>query len=100
MKIESSNNTLARLQTGTVRATSGIDTQESVGAVQNVSAAAESSSTVSLSTLQATSGADIDTAAVESIKAALRDGTYQIDSGKIADGMISTARDLQQTRIR
>jgi len=100
MKIESSNNsTLVNLQPGAAR-TGAADAQDAVGAVQNTGAANASSSTVSLSTLDAANGPDIDTALVESIKAALRDGTYTIDSGKIADGMISTARDLQQTRTR
>jgi len=37
---------------------------------------------------------DIDTAHVESIKQAIKNGTLQIDSGKIADGVLQTARDL------
>jgi negative regulator of flagellin synthesis FlgM len=37
---------------------------------------------------------------VESIKQALRDGTYKIDSGKIADGMLDTARELLQKVTR
>lgn len=53
-----------------------------------------------MSALRASSISDIDTAKVESIKAALRDGSYTIDSGRIADGMLSTARDLLQTRKR
>ena len=48
--------------------------------------------------LRASNASDIDTAKVESIKAAIRDGSLKIDSGKIADGMLSTARDLLQTR--
>ena len=60
-----------------------------------------SNSTVSLSALSTdlrTSGsADIDTAKVASIKAALNDGSYKVDSGKIADGMLSSTRELMQT---
>ncbi|KND60880.1 Negative regulator of flagellin synthesis [Candidatus Burkholderia verschuerenii] len=104
MKIDSSNNsTLAALQNGAQRATNNSDAKSAVGAVQQVSAAGAQNSTVNLSSMFALStsgGSDIDSAKVESIKAALRDGSYKIDSGKIADGMLSTARDLLQTRTR
>lgn len=100
MKIESSNYTVATVQNDTQRATNSGDAK---GAVQPVSAAGAQNSTVSLSSMSAlgkSSGSDIDTAKVESIKAALRDGSYKIDSGNIADGMLSTARDLLQARSR
>jgi negative regulator of flagellin synthesis FlgM len=100
MKIESSiSSTPAVLQPAASRAAGNGAEQGAVGAVQETAAANASSSTVSLSTQLTANGPDIDTATVESIKAALRDGTYQIDSGKIADGMINTARDLLQPRI-
>ncbi|WP_118181905.1 flagellar biosynthesis anti-sigma factor FlgM [Paraburkholderia phosphatilytica] len=44
----------------------------------------------------ASNSGDIDTAKVESVKAALRNGTYQVDSGKIADGMLQSARDTMK----
>jgi negative regulator of flagellin synthesis FlgM len=103
MKIEPSNSTLATLVNGAQRATSSGDAKEAVGGVQPVSAAGAQSSTVNLSSVSALhtpSGSDIDTAQVESIKAALRDGTYQIDSSKIADAMLSSARELLQTKSR
>jgi negative regulator of flagellin synthesis FlgM len=99
MKIESSTNgTLSILQTGATRATGNADAQTAVDAVQKTASNSESSATVSLSTMRPSSDADIDMDKVESIKAALRDGTYTIDSGKIADGMLGTASDLLQTR--
>jgi negative regulator of flagellin synthesis FlgM len=62
-----------------------------------------SGTTVSLSGLSshvrsaaAGGSGDIDTAKVESVKAALRNGTYTIDSGKIADGMLSSAKDVMK----
>ncbi|MBN3756563.1 flagellar biosynthesis anti-sigma factor FlgM [Paraburkholderia sp. Tr-20389] len=100
MKIESSNNSLTILQPGAVRATNDTEAQSAVGAVQKAGATNPGSSTVSLTALPTATDSDIDTAKVESIKAALRDGSYTIDSGKIADGMISTARDLLQTVTR
>jgi negative regulator of flagellin synthesis FlgM len=48
--------------------------------------------------LAASDSSDIDTAHVESIKQAIKNGTLQIDSGKIADGVLQTARDLLQNK--
>jgi len=44
--------------------------------------------------LRESSATDIDIDKVASIKAALRDGSYSIDSSNIADGMLGVARDL------
>jgi negative regulator of flagellin synthesis FlgM len=96
MKIDSSNaNSLAVLQTTAPRAAGKVEAQSTV---QQTSAASSTVSLSSMSALHTASTSDIDTAKVEAIKAALRDGSYKIDSGKIADGMIGTARDLLQTR--
>jgi negative regulator of flagellin synthesis FlgM len=96
MKIDSSNaNSLAVLQTAAPRAAGKIEAQT---AVQQTSAVSSTVSLSSMSALHTAKTSDIDTAKVEAIKAALRDGSYKIDSGKIADGMIGTARDLLQTR--
>ncbi|HZZ02856.1 flagellar biosynthesis anti-sigma factor FlgM [Paraburkholderia sp.] len=51
-----------------------------------------------LRSLAASGSADIDTAHVESIKAAIKDGSLQMDSSKIADGVLNTARELLQSR--
>jgi negative regulator of flagellin synthesis FlgM len=48
--------------------------------------------------LAASGSADIDTAHVESIKQAIKDGSLTIDSGKIADGVLNTARELLQSK--
>ncbi|MBB5445041.1 MULTISPECIES: flagellar biosynthesis anti-sigma factor FlgM [unclassified Paraburkholderia] len=103
MKIESSNFPLAASQNGPQHATINGDPKDTVESAHQVSAAAAQNSTVNLSSVFAmhtSSDSDIDTAKVESIKAALRDGSYKVDSGKIADGMLSTARDLLQTTTR
>ncbi|PQV46715.1 flagellar biosynthesis anti-sigma factor FlgM [Paraburkholderia sp. BL21I4N1] len=100
MKIESGNYPLAAPQSGARNTTSNNDAEGAVESVQQAGAGDALHSTVSLSSMAAvhTPGdSDIDTAKVESIKAALRDGSYKIDSGKIADGMLSHARDLLQT---
>jgi len=57
----------------------------------NVSLSALSST---LRSLAASGSADIDVAHVQSIKDAISNGTLQIDAGKIADGVIQTAREL------
>lgn len=49
-----------------------------------------------LRSLAASGSADIDTAHVESIKAAIKNGSLTIDAGKIADGVLDTARSLLQ----
>jgi negative regulator of flagellin synthesis FlgM len=51
-----------------------------------------------LRSLAASGSADIDTAHVESIKAAIKNGSLTIDSSKIADGVLNTARDLLQSK--
>lgn len=47
-----------------------------------------------LRSLAASGEADIDVAHVESIKKAIADGTLTMDTGKIADGILATAREL------
>jgi negative regulator of flagellin synthesis FlgM len=103
MKIDSSSNsTLAGLQNGLQRASNNGAKSNAVDGVQQSGDA--KNSTVSLSTLssdmRSTNSSDIDTAKVESIKSALRDGSYTPDSSKIAAGMLSTARDMMQSRTR
>ncbi|MEW9581124.1 flagellar biosynthesis anti-sigma factor FlgM [Paraburkholderia sp. DGU8] len=94
---------LSRSQQG--EAQPAASTGPGASAAAPASAGASGDASVSLSGLSqhlhslATSGsADIDTASVESIKQAIKDGTLQIDSGKIADGVLQTARDLLQTQ--
>lgn len=102
VKIDSNSNTsLAALQEGTQRASQS-DAKGAVSTTQQSGTASTPQSTVSLSPLsadlRASNASDVDTAKVASIKAALRDGSYSVDSGKIADGMLGTARDLLQTK--
>ncbi|SAL18032.1 anti-sigma-28 factor FlgM [Caballeronia turbans] len=102
VKIESnSNTTLAGLQDNLQRASQN-DAKGAAGTVQQSGTGTATNSTVSLSPLstdlRASNGSDIDTAKVESIKAAIRDGSLKMDTSKIADGILSTARDLLQTR--
>lgn len=63
----------------------------SAGSDANVNLSALSSQ---LRSLAASGEADIDVAHVESIKQAIADGTLTMDASKIADGILSTARDL------
>ncbi|TDG07923.1 flagellar biosynthesis anti-sigma factor FlgM [Paraburkholderia guartelaensis] len=112
MKVDSSTRNDARtLQDGLARSqadstgvsAAGTDTAATSGAASSTTAAAQGGANVSLSSLSSTmrslaasGSADIDTAHVQSIKDAIRNGTLQIDSGKIADGVIQTARDLMK----
>jgi len=106
VKIDSSNTSqIAALQEAAQQRAAQADAQPTSttgGTTSSTGGAGSSNSTVSLSALSTdlrTSGssADIDTAKVASIKAALNDGSYKVDSGKIADGMLSSARELIQT---
>ncbi|MDR5772880.1 MULTISPECIES: flagellar biosynthesis anti-sigma factor FlgM [unclassified Caballeronia] len=101
MKIESNSNiALAGIQDATQRASQ--NDAKSASSVAQAGTTAAQNSKVSLSSLssglRASNSADVDTAKVDSIKAALRDGSYKIDAGKIADGMLGSARDMLQTR--
>ena len=102
VKIDSSNTSqIAALQEAAQQRATQADAQATSTTGGTTSSTGGSNSTVSLSALSTdlrTSGSsDIDTAKVASIKAALNDGSYKVDSGKIADGMLSSARELMQT---
>ncbi|WP_042269008.1 flagellar biosynthesis anti-sigma factor FlgM [Paraburkholderia heleia] len=77
-------------------ANSGANAAGATGAAQGGANVSLSSLSSTLRSLAASGSADIDTAHVQSIKDAIRNGTLQIDSGKIADGVIQTARDLMK----
>lgn len=110
MKIDSSSRNGARsLQDGVTRTQQGesavsADVTTTAGASSGAGTASSSQggdASVSLSSLSsslrslaASGSADIDTTHVESIKDAIRSGTLQIDTGKIADGVLETARSL------
>jgi negative regulator of flagellin synthesis FlgM len=103
MKIESSSYPLGAPQNRAQGVTNTVDAEGVVEPVQRVSAGNAQNSAVNLSSISALRPAgdsDIDTAKVESIKAALRDGSYKIDSSKIADGMLGNARELLQPKTR
>jgi negative regulator of flagellin synthesis FlgM len=95
--LQSLKDGLQRTQQGEAAATGG------AGASTSTAAGSSGDANVNLSGLSsqlhslASAGAsDIDTAHVESIKQAIKDGTLTIDSGKIADGVLATARELLQ----
>lgn len=107
MKIDSTTQSgLQTLKDGLQRTQQGdAATAGAAGAAAQTPTSASGDANVSLSGLSsqlhglASSGsADIDTAHVESIKQAIKDGTLKIDTGKIADGVLATARDLLQKK--
>lgn len=59
-----------------------------------------SSVSTNLQSLASSGSVDIDTAKVASIRDAIRNGLLSIDTGKIADGILQTARELVQTLVK
>jgi negative regulator of flagellin synthesis FlgM len=86
-------------------ATTANSNAQSAGTASQTPTSGSGDASVSLSglsqhlrSLAASGSADIDTAHVESIKAAIKDGSLTIDSSKIADGVLNTARELLQSK--
>lgn len=113
MKIDPSTRNDTRALQDSVARTQQNDSASALGAGGTASAASSgavasgtgagtsSNANVSLSSLSsllrslaASGAADIDMGHVQSIKDAIKNGTLQIDAGKIADGVIETARGL------
>ncbi|MDR5856035.1 flagellar biosynthesis anti-sigma factor FlgM [Caballeronia sp. LZ062] len=93
MKIQTSNSADTSREISVRRAVRSADiasTDKQEQTVTGASSAVHVSSTAAL----ASGPSDIDTTKVESIKAALKSGTYTIDSAAVADGMLNTAREL------
>jgi negative regulator of flagellin synthesis FlgM len=92
-------------QSDAAGATSATSSAQSTGTSSPATSSSSGDASVSLSglsqhlrSLAASGSADIDTAHVESIKTAIQNGSLQIDSSKIADGVLNTARDLLQSK--
>jgi negative regulator of flagellin synthesis FlgM len=111
VKIDSTTNSKLNSLTGGASRAQQDDSAPAAAPAQGASTSAQAGATsggdasVSLSglssdlrNLAASGSADIDTAHVESIKAAIMNGTLTIDPGKIADGVLETTRSLLQTR--
>jgi negative regulator of flagellin synthesis FlgM len=111
VKIDSTTNTKPDSRTGSATRAQPESSAPAATSAQSASSSAQTASSsggdasVSLSglssdlrNLAASGSADIDTAHVESIKAAIKNGTLTIDPGKIADGVLETTRSLLQTR--
>ncbi|MEZ0605088.1 flagellar biosynthesis anti-sigma factor FlgM [Paraburkholderia sp. IW21] len=110
MKVDSTTNSnlstlkdaLSRSQQGD--ATTANSNAQSAGTTSQTTTSGSGDASVNLSglpqqlrSLAASGSADIDTGHVESIKAAIKDGSLKIDSSKIADGVLKTARELLQS---
>ncbi|OHV12027.1 flagellar biosynthesis anti-sigma factor FlgM [Kushneria phosphatilytica] len=86
MKIDSSTN-ITHIQTGTTRDTQRGSGDKSATQVSEVSSSWKPSSASDASR-------DIDTAKVDEIRQAIRDGSFEIRSDRIADGLIQSAQEL------
>ncbi len=105
MKIDSTSASTVR--PASTDAASSRSQATSAGTASSASAASTSSGSdanvnlsslsTNLQSLAASGSSDIDTAKVESIRDAIRNGSLSIDTGKIADGILQTASELLQT---
>lgn len=103
VKIDSSNTSqIAALQEAAQQRAAQADSQTPSTTGTPAATTGGSNSTVSLSALstdlRTSSSADIDTAKVAAIKASIADGSYKVDSGKVADGILSSASELLKTQ--
>ena len=96
MKIDDSLKKTAGVATGnvdtkTVKNGSAAKAEQST--VEKVTLSSQSSELQSLQT-KAADGDAFDAKKVEAIKSAILGGNFKIDSGKVADGLINTVKDL------
>ncbi|KFF49120.1 hypothetical protein GY26_09440 [Gammaproteobacteria bacterium MFB021] len=91
MKIDQTNS-LTRLTQS-----DALDPKRNAKSAESAAAPAGSKTTLSQIDTQNASG-DIDTARVAEIRQAIADGSLQLDTGKIADGLIQSVRDMLDER--
>jgi negative regulator of flagellin synthesis FlgM len=89
---------LQRTQQGDAATTGGAGTATTTATSSGAANVNLSGLSSHLQSLASAGSSDIDTAHVESIKQAIKNGSLTIDSGKIADGVLATARDLLQKK--
>ncbi|SUA91164.1 Anti-sigma-28 factor [Pandoraea pulmonicola] len=93
--------TADRATTGTVSTDGATASGANTGGAASVSTSALSSEMRALqAALAQTGSADVDVAKVAAIKQAISEGRLTIDTNKIADGLIATARDLLTTQSK
>ena len=97
MKIDSSIGKTPGLGIGTAAATP--KTTEASPATRSQAATVQISGQFQQLERQVGSGS-FDAQKVQSIKNAIAEGRFQVDSSKIADGMLSTVKDLIRTNSR
>jgi negative regulator of flagellin synthesis FlgM len=99
MKIDDAGKKSPGLGVVTTQTRSGRNT-EKTGVGNTASASSASTDTVSLSSQSqalasvSSTGAVFDTSKVQEIKDAIASGRFQVDAGKVADGLIDTVKDL------
>ncbi|WP_353978889.1 flagellar biosynthesis anti-sigma factor FlgM [Salinicola endophyticus] len=91
MKIDQTNS-LTRLTQS-----DALDQKRNIKNTEGAAAPAGSKTTLSQIDTQNANG-DIDTARVTEIRQAIADGTLQLDTSKIADGLLQSVRDMLDER--
>jgi negative regulator of flagellin synthesis FlgM len=107
--IQPANTPAAKPNTGTADVATSTNNAASTTSTSGAAAAPTSSSVTNLSTIstqiqaaQATSGSDavFSTSKVSEIKQAISEGRFQVNSAKVADGLLDSVHDLLGSRSR
>jgi negative regulator of flagellin synthesis FlgM len=93
MKIDK-NVTFLRNGTGTLPAASAKESAGANGPTPATTAMAGQARAPSLSPLLPSTNGDFDAARVAQIRESISAGRYQVNTGKIADGLLASVRDL------
>ncbi|MDR5875303.1 flagellar biosynthesis anti-sigma factor FlgM [Halomonas sp. CUBES01] len=91
MKIDNVNNPLLRSGPAQQR-----DDTQKAGSSPSATSGTEAKGSTQLSTQSADATHDIDSAKVEEIRDAIRDGRLEIRADRIADGLIANLRESQE----
>lgn len=77
---------------------SGVDKTTAAKPTQDAYAVVEKLTIAPAASSQGASAVTFDTKKVEALKAAIADGTFKVNTGKIADGLLASVKDFLNTK--